>query len=1103
MSEWEKVDGTDEDYGIMPLDSETGLPDNHVVTIIERRITVDFPTLIQNNVKTDTITLDLDAEWDDVDAYLIFGWTGGTKMVEYTAPATVIPRECMEDVGTVSLSVVGYNKDRTMRLVTVYAPGIFTVIQSGMTIGDTVAEAAPDLLAQLLAAAEAADKAVLSANAAVESATTAVTNVNKAIEDAGTATESANNAAAAASTATERVNATYVKSASATTLNPGSSATATIESNVLKIGVPKGEKGDAGTAATIQVGAVTTLDAGENATVTNAGTTSTAKLNFGIPKGDKGDTGTAATITVGDVTRLEAGDDPTVENSGTTGAAVLDFGIPVYDNIPVGEATGTNVSLTDCYGRKPMGIVIKPKMVENLWVNPRGTTYGVTVTPNADGSVTISGANTASATIVSSPLYTIKPGTKYVIFVDKVIAESTGQDISFTLAYKGAQPATPNVHFGYPGMLSRIFTTPSSFDYCQCVFFFSSNVAAGTSFSGTYRVTLVEGSHANMYVNDSVSLKIGSTSIPINLNGNKLCSLLNGPQDEIQITPTGAVKLIKRVDEDTTTALESPQEITLPSVTLPALDAPVATISVVTDLPSEVTVTYERDINLALKQAEEIVAYNDSTGTYSRQGITNMINRQKDGLVYGYRQYKDIDTQLDKLGANLGMPVPIPGTPTTPPDDPYLTKGGPFFWREVNGKVDAEGNLDVTAFMEDAKFSRTDPDGDVATLTPTLYEKWVETEDYIDHYICDSPLSGFTIQPGGKDPNGDPRPFMLHAKYLASKDASGKVRSVSGAKPMLRGVSHNSLIDLCDNATTGYSAYNSADDWYIKTMYALKYASKNSQSKFPGATGYYVQYKATVAESNTNRVIISKANANNLVVGSSCSLGTNPTGVTSLDRGTSTTYDIFDIERITRIEEYDSNNSAVYFEDLEETFTTTINSLLSTMPWWTGSCDDIVGDGQVAADSKHPFVLQGIELGYGCYEVMGNVIIKNDGSTGWKVYVNHDSKNEKTTYSADFYEDTGLILPTNTSDGWEYPTYYKSFKGILSSDNTGGSTTTGMCDGIYTNKLSTVGERQWQSFGFLDNGSAAGLWCGVANHALSSGWWSIGSRLSLVGRSQG
>lgn len=38
---------------------------------------------------------------------------------------------------------------------------------------------------------------------------------------------------------------TYVKSASATTLSPSSSATASIVSNVLQLGIPKGEKGDA------------------------------------------------------------------------------------------------------------------------------------------------------------------------------------------------------------------------------------------------------------------------------------------------------------------------------------------------------------------------------------------------------------------------------------------------------------------------------------------------------------------------------------------------------------------------------------------------------------------------------------------------------------------------------------------------------------------------------------------------------------------------------------------------------------------------------------------------------------------------------------------
>lgn len=65
--------------------------------------------------------------------------------------------------------------------------------------------------------------------------------------------------------------ATYVKSATATTLEPGSQATATISGNVLTIGVPKGEKGDTGlTGATGATG----------------------------PKGDKGDKGDAGDVGV-------------------------------------------------------------------------------------------------------------------------------------------------------------------------------------------------------------------------------------------------------------------------------------------------------------------------------------------------------------------------------------------------------------------------------------------------------------------------------------------------------------------------------------------------------------------------------------------------------------------------------------------------------------------------------------------------------------------------------------------------------------------------------------------------------------------------------------
>lgn len=53
----------------------------------------------------------------------------------------------------------------------------------------------------------------------------------------------------------------------------------------------KGQKGDAGDAATIQIGAVTTLPAGSQATVENVGTPTAAMFNFGIPQGAQGEKG--------------------------------------------------------------------------------------------------------------------------------------------------------------------------------------------------------------------------------------------------------------------------------------------------------------------------------------------------------------------------------------------------------------------------------------------------------------------------------------------------------------------------------------------------------------------------------------------------------------------------------------------------------------------------------------------------------------------------------------------------------------------------------------------------------------------------------------------
>lgn len=107
-----------------------------------------------------------------------------------------------------------------------------------------------------------------------------------------------------------------------------------------------------GEAATISVGTTTTLAAGQQASVSNVGTSQDAVLNFGIPKGADG---SAASVTVGTVTTLPAGQMATVQNSGTTTNAVLNFGIPKGqdgdgvqpEEVALTPATATQGTLTD------------------------------------------------------------------------------------------------------------------------------------------------------------------------------------------------------------------------------------------------------------------------------------------------------------------------------------------------------------------------------------------------------------------------------------------------------------------------------------------------------------------------------------------------------------------------------------------------------------------------------------------------------------------------------------------------------------------------------------------------------------------------------------
>lgn len=178
----------------------------------------------------------------------------------------------------------------------------------------TAAEGSAAAAGQSAAGAQgSASAAGTSATQAQQSATTAsgaatqAQSAQQAAEAAKTGAESARDSAQTSASQAQQSAASvadkFIVSAQATTLDPGSQATASVADQVLTIGVPKGEKGDKGETGdvgpqgpkgdtpTVGIGTVETLPAGSPATASATTTNTGVNINFGIPKGDKGDTG--------------------------------------------------------------------------------------------------------------------------------------------------------------------------------------------------------------------------------------------------------------------------------------------------------------------------------------------------------------------------------------------------------------------------------------------------------------------------------------------------------------------------------------------------------------------------------------------------------------------------------------------------------------------------------------------------------------------------------------------------------------------------------------------------------------------------------------------
>lgn len=531
-----------------------------------------------------------------------------------------------------------------------------------------------------------------------------------------------------------------------------------------------------------------------------------------------------------------------------------------------------------------------------------------------------------------------------------------------------------------------------------------------------------------------------------------------------------------------------------------------------TQLQTDLQTTGETAVSNLQTEANKQIQNITAAGGGIENALSNFFALRRTGKVYTTRIYK-YDTSTSptgvKMNDNEGL-VRKPSTNTVIGQDDYR-EIGVFMHFPCNFTVDNKGFNHVTALQGQPDFKKTGK-VDVGEVTMSAWVGITDNPEYVDYHYSDSPNEALGLRPMGEsiNPDGTISPFMIHGKYGAGDidgvpySSAGLILangSQKGGKP----VSYTGLIAYMRKKGSMYVGTTNWDLFYKQLMMIILYATTNSRSVMAGCNSYSMQEMAAVAETGVTRVILPKAKANNYIVGSYVSVGDIGSN-TNKDRYYAYMHNLAYDVKILKIEPVDDTNSAIYLDT--EPFNTTLTTCISTMPWRTGSTDSVLGsDGSPFSntDNKNPFKIQGIETGYGAYEVLSNVfmdiVTDEDGTPKRDVYICMDASLLTTDMNVakTRYKKVAAQV-TYTAASWKYISkcFVDPALGIMVPTETKAGSTTGFCNGLYTDS-GTSGQREWLSLGNLYIGAFYGLWILLANRGVGHAGWYIVSGVSPNG----
>lgn len=453
-----------------------------------------------------------------------------------------------------------------------------------------------------------------------------------------------------------------------------------------------------------------------------------------------------------------------------------------------------------------------------------------------------------------------------------------------------------------------------------------------------------------------------------------------------------------------------------------------------------------------------------------------------------------LDDLADMSAGQLVTETTRPETDWTD-DDPI---GG--WYVRANALSLADGTMQILAFEGEDDFDLTGETAPVYTFSLALWLKeWTEGEyDYISFRTTEA--EGFYPDAGDVGLNNKKRAVTWHPTFPGGLNSSGGLTSGAGLKPLLF-TSAIAALPLARRVSEYEGLWNDCDTRWLLRMWQLRHFNLENSGIAEGCTSYNVDYTPAVAETNVERVILTTAQAANLIVGSTVSL-------TPSARGSSGAFTLCKITSIEEVTISGTTYAAVNVDNGGTKFSPTTSMHLCSMPWHSGATEALPGhkDGCVHSltAGKGPLRVMGVEVLDGAYALgldpLYNVMAgSEEGKFNYAIYEQRNSENLSDGVSG--YSNTGLAYE-NMPSGWQYvKAFLKTRLGVLFPRLIGGSSTTYFKSAF--SGTGSAGVRAPWRFTALSGGGYAGLAGEHGHYSPASSYWAGRPRLCGSGKKRG